>query len=145
MDEELQSWAGQSGDDKKQVVGAQIDGASGALHSGDSVDEDSLQCPLFMSSDGLPSNFASNNALAAIAALLNDDDSNSGAEDGKKAKGESMTSKVTPIKGGGKISRRTANKSRGSHRKNPYNKPEKESKAKATIGEAQLFLKMWKI
>ncbi len=113
--------------------------------------EDSLQCPLFMGTDGLPSNFASNNALAAIASLLNDDDEDGdtstchGGDTPSKVIRASIASNVTPKQGGGKVSRRSANKSRAGRNRKPYNKPESNDKPKATMGEAQLFLKMWKI
>eukprot|EP01083_Nonionella_stella_P136023 413754_1 len=122
----------------------------------DDEDEDENSqdwCPLFM--DGLPTNFASNNALAAIASLLNDsgDDSNKNDDENKKGK-----VKVTPRKGGGKVSRRTARRNKNKTCQNsPYDLPagrngngnengnEESSKKSATMGEAQLFLSMWKI
>jgi len=120
-----------------------------AMDSDIDRNDDPPQCPLFMGTDGLPSNFASNNALAAIASLLNDDDDGdastcSAGEISSKAKTKSLTSKVTPKQGGGKVSRRIANRNRAMEKRNPYNKPVND-KPKATMGEAQLFLKMWKI
>ncbi len=90
-------------------------------------------CPLFM--DGLPSNFADNAALSAIASLLEDDESQTKEKISKKK------DYIQPICGGGKMCRRKNKKN--STQSKPYEKP---SKTKTTsIAEAQLYLNIWKI
>ncbi|KAL7445017.1 hypothetical protein ACHAXH_009779 [Discostella pseudostelligera] len=118
-------------------------------------------CPLFM--DGLQSNFAQNTALAALASLLDDDDNDNdgGADryketDNRKAASSSSTSKSTTHlnkSGGGKavktMERRGNNLSPYSKGKEDSRRKEngekKEKKKGATLGEAQLFLNMWKL
>jgi len=92
------------------------------------------RCPLFM--DGLPKDFASNPALAAIANLLEEE-----PKDEEKSK-KSKCQTVSLESGGGKACNRNRSLSRSIHRKKPYDIPKKP---KATLGEAQLFLKMWKM
>ena len=129
-------------------------------------------CPLFMS--GLPSDFASNPSLAAIASLLGDEEYDSdvdviskvrkglrqGGQDNHTAsgggKGAAAAAAAKPRAGGGKVggagAARRNNKSgskkkSGSHHR-PYptsDKKKGETKQKATVGEAQLFLNMWKL
>jgi len=88
--------------------------------------------PLFM--EGLPSDFASNPKLAAIASLL----------DGGDYKEERVNADDKAIQeGGGKVRRRNRKHSK---KVNPYDKPEKKKKKiEANVGEAQLFLNMWKL
>jgi hypothetical protein len=95
-------------------------------------------CPLFM--DGLPSNFEKNSALAAIASFLDDD---SVETEKNRAKEERV--KVVPAAGGGKI--RRSSRPHSQSNRSPYKKPIKKYKDQraATLGEAQLFLNMWKI
>ena len=106
------------------------------------TDEEEVEtCPLFM--DGLPSDFSSNPALAAIASLLDadaDDDDADDADNGKKVK-EIEKTMPTGKEGGGKVRRQ--GRTHTQTNRNPYNIPEK--KKKTTMGEAQLFLNMWKI
>lgn len=86
--------------------------------------------PLFM--DGLPSDFACNPQLAAIASLM----------EGGDFKEESEADiKSMPKEGGGKVRRQHRKHSKKS---NPYVKPEKK-KNQTSLGEAQLFLNMWKL
>lgn len=92
------------------------------------------QCPLFM--EGLPNDFANNAALAAIANLL--DDENKDDEENNSSK----RYEVTLPGGGGKVSKRNSSLSRSLNRRKPYNIAKKP---KSNLGEAQLFLKMWKI
>ena len=128
-------------------------------------------CPLFMS--GLPSDFASNPSLAAIASLLGDEEYDSdvdvskvrkglrqGGQDNHTAsgggKGAAAAAAAKPRAGGGKVggagAARRNNKSgskkkSGSHHR-PYptsDKKKGETKQKASVGEAQLFLNMWKL
>jgi len=105
-------------------------------------EEEEATCPLFM--DGLPSNFADNKSLAAIASLLNDDDDEdfSNTNKQKEDKEDSIMSKVELKSGGGKVQRK--NRRKGS---SPYNKDKKKKQDKkaASVGEAQLFLNLWKI
>ena len=98
-------------------------------------EEDSYSiCPLFM--DGLPHDFASNPALAAIANLLEDDED----EEIKKSSQMEGKSKETFLPGGGG---KITTKKKHSRRSKPYICNQK--KKKASIGEAQLFMKMWKL
>lgn len=97
--------------------------------------------PLFM--DALPSDFASNSKLAAIASLLNDDEYQE--EDGtKNVKRREEDSIPKPKLGGGKLKRRNRTNTKMTM---PYVKPEtkKDDARQATVGETQLFLKLWKI
>lgn len=101
----------------------------------------SSDCPLFM--DGLPSDFAENSALAAIASLINDDDDFK--DDNKKSSSRFHLLTGELKSGGGKI------KSTGSKRNTRHSPYSKETgttikgEKNATLGEAQLFLGMWKI
>jgi hypothetical protein len=117
--------------------------------------DDEVTCPLFM--EGLPRNFDSNPHLAAIASLLEDTE-----EEEEEAEKEADGNDVNAIKehsfsnqrtnssllqghptAGGKVKRQSCRSSR-SHK--PYTMPKQESKKKsATVGEAQLFLNMWKL
>jgi hypothetical protein len=115
--------------------------------SGAEEDEE-VTCPLFM--EGLPRNFDSNPHLAAIASLLEDTEEE-GINEGVNSisKEPPSTHTTNPIllqvhpTGGGKVRRQSCRSSR-SHK--PYAIPKQESKKKsATIGEAQLFLNMWKL
>ena len=94
-------------------------------------------CPLFM--DSLPSNFASNSGLAAIASLL-DDESNNNDKNEKTAGIRTPETKLKP--GGGK-----ATKKRIGIRHSPYKSPNSGERRhdETTVGEAQLFLSMWKV
>jgi hypothetical protein len=99
------------------------------------TEEIEITCPLFM--DGLPSNFASNPGLAAMASLMQNDGDDE--YDSKK-------SMDLPKVGGGKVNCISSNRSR--RRNAPYSvildtKPKK--KAQVSTSEAQLFLKMWKL
>ena len=93
-----------------------------------------ITCPLFM--DSLPTNFTSNSGLAAIASLLNDDSENVENDEAKPIR----TSEMQLKSGGGKASKRRTCASRYS----PY-KREKNIKEETSVGEAQLFLSMWKM
>jgi len=126
-------------------------------------------CPLF--SEGLPSDFATNSKLAALASLLNDDssdDNSNGYQHSCKNENQKdipdptygilqahkipssriynnrSTTELTAA-GGGKVKR---NKRRQRRSGIPYDKAShmKSSSAKtASVGEAQLFLNLWKI
>ena len=135
---------------------------------GDSDDDSGSNngCPLFMS--GLPSDFASNPGLAAIASLLGEtveeeEDDNDGGKKSRKCDkttkdtGSRTAASVEPRAGGGKVggaasrrnggstgSRRKPSSSKSGHQ--PYPTADrKERKQKAAVGEAQLFLNMWKL
>jgi hypothetical protein len=90
-------------------------------------------CPLFM--DGLPTDFSTNPGLAALASLLDDNTD----EACPKVK-ESDT--PAPWAGGGKVRRKP---SRSKRNDGPYRRDNDRQKGDATIGEASLFLKMWKL
>lgn len=104
--------------------------------------DDEILCPLFM--QGLPRNFESNPQLAAIASLLEESEE----DDDKKPKSidnNQQRALPAPCQGGGKA-KRSHHTNRTSRSHKPYSNP-KESKRKkaATVGEAQLFLNMWKL
>eukprot|EP00985_Skeletonema_marinoi_P029785 scaffold29048_cov68-Skeletonema_marinoi.AAC.1 len=125
--------------EKKSEV-SHAEGASLAAAQKEEEEAEST-CPLFM--DGLPSNFADNKSLAAIASLLNDDDAEDFSNTNKqKEDKDSIMSKVELKSGGGKVQRK--NRRKGS---SPYNKDKKnkQDKKAASVGEAQLFLNLWKI
>ena len=91
-------------------------------------------CPLFM--EGLPTDFATNPALAAIASLL-DEEEVKGTINCKKRLS------VQPVPGGGKLSNRSSKSRKSSaYRNKPYNVLKSKN---TSVGEAQLFLNMWKI
>ena len=155
-------------------------GGKDCANDADEASSSSSTCPLFMS--GLPSDFASNPSLAAIASLLGDEEYDSDVDirkvrrkgltavdsDSKTVSGggaaaaaagkATAAATANPRVGGGKIggagaARRNNNKS-GSRKKSgahhrPYptteGKKEGEGKQKASVGEAQLFLNMWKL
>lgn len=123
-------------------------------------------CPLF--SEGLPSDFASNSKLAAIASLLNDD-STDGSDDGDSqhsagnedqnnmvdhapasnmSSGKSCfyTHRGNSPRGGGRKFKRNNRRQRKSGMPYDKDKHAKISPAKRTsVGEAQLFLNLWKL
>lgn len=113
-----------------------------AVQKEEEEEEDTTTCPLFM--DGLPSNFAENKSLAAIASLLNEEDDDNATKQSADNKEDGLMSKVELKSGGGKVQRKSRRK--GS---SPYNKDKKKGiqkdKKAASVGEAQLFLNMWKI
>lgn len=94
--------------------------------------DDVEDCPLFM--DGLPADFSTNPSLAALASLLDDD------SDETSPKSKEHETPV-PRAGGGKMRRRP---NRSKRKDCPY-KRERSAKDGATVGEANLFLKMWKL
>lgn len=131
-------------------------------------DKDEPWCPLF--SEGLPSDFASNSKLAAIASLLNDGSTDvNGDIDSKHSDGHAhenhlvdlapgeLSSRMffsnlpranssATLAGGGKA--KPNNKRRQRKSGMPYDK-EKHAKSAptkvASVGEAQLFLHLWKL
>lgn len=109
------------------------------VHQTESTDDGTEEsfCPLFM--DGLPTDFKNNPALAAIASLLEDDDDNDDAVKKNSHQEEDDTGNECTMSGGGKAVR----KKKLSNRSKPYSNVKK--KTKTSVGETQLFLKMWKI
>ena len=118
----------------------------------DDSDSSTPLCPLFM--DTLPSNFDSNPGLAAIASLLDEDDDE---QEDKLEKEKpihsrfaiSTTAAAAGPAGGGKASnhrRHSRTRRMGSA---PYPSLIKNDKPKekkqATLGQAQVFLQLWKI
>lgn len=101
---------------------------------------DDKLCPLFM--DGLPTDFSSNPSLAAIASLLEDEDSDDVTPKTKEYKA------LPTREGGGKV-RQTPVRSKRRNEGRPYSSSEHRKRRandnKATVGEANLFLKMWKL
>jgi hypothetical protein len=105
----------------------------------DIVDDDEILCPLFM--EGLPTDFASNPQLAAIANLLED---NEDEDDSNRKIIKQQAPHQAGKAGGGKI----RSKSRYQRQTSPYPKPPQSNnkpKHQATMGEAQLFLNLWKL
>ena len=98
-------------------------------------DDDEKLCPLFM--EGLPSDFSTNAGLAAIASLLD--------EDPVEVVTKKIDHEAPPIKSGGGKLRRTPMRSRRKEGR-PYKARGNEGATKkASVGEAHLFLKMWKL
>lgn len=101
-------------------------------------DGDDITDPLFM--EGLPSDFSKNPQLAALASLLEEDDK----DDDEEAR--DVTSKkesAAPQAGGGKV---RSVKTRQRRKTVPYPQNDrKPSKKEASVSEAHLFLKMWKL
>ena len=128
---------------KSQGSYAQGVSSASAKKKEEEVEQDAT-CPLFM--DGLPTNFAENKSLAAIASLLNDEeDDYSDTKKQTAEKEDSIMSKVELKSGGGKVKRKSRPLRKGS---SPYNKDKKKvqnDKKAASVGEAQLFLNLWKI
>jgi len=107
---------------------------------------DRSNCPLFM--DGLGgTNFEKNTGLAALASLLNDDVEEEVVEGSEKSSSNNKKKAQSQPKlksGGGKVKKPTGK--RNNH--TPYSKEKtKDDKKKksASLGEAQLFMNMWKI
>lgn len=111
----------------------QVDPVIDTIEKNLKYDESEETCPLFM--DGLPNDFASNPQLAALASLMNDDDE------------ENDVSKSVPTeigqKGGGKVDRKSQR--RAQRHDAPYLKQPTKKVSSASLGEAQLFLKMWSL
>mmetsp|Transcript_20989 Transcript_20989/g.29630 ORF Transcript_20989/g.29630 Transcript_20989/m.29630 type:complete len:144 (-) Transcript_20989:261-692(-) len=101
------------------------------------------ECPLFM--EGLPTDFSTNGQLAAIASLLQeeDDDSTKNPSRLRQELEEDHNWKQCYDTGS---SSKLRNERRRSRRENPYQRPNPpKKKREATVGEANLFLKMWKL
>ena len=98
---------------------------------------DSGFCPLFM--DGLPKDFTANPQLAALASLLEESDEEDKQDDEKDSK--LKLSLPAPKCGGGKLQRQKGRRERQSV---PYAAKMKKKKS-SSMGEAQLFMKMWKL
>jgi len=128
-------------------------------HEGSGDSEDGFMPILF--SDGLPKNFADNNDLQALAALIAEGEGDANDEGGDNCevdrKEEEISSKIKNVKKrrkGGKITRE---KRIVSGNKTPYDregpgKPSKDDEraklkkatTNADVAEATLFLNMWK-
>mmetsp|Transcript_27828 Transcript_27828/g.47306 ORF Transcript_27828/g.47306 Transcript_27828/m.47306 type:complete len:140 (-) Transcript_27828:179-598(-) len=130
--------ASSSSNAKEDVSKAQTDNGSckDSMTIGSKDTPKSSDCPLFM--DGLPSDFAANPGLAAIAALLDEDE---GGKDSKKDSPESM---IEFKSGGGKVKKKSKSKNHSPYNKQQNKMSDKDQK-KASLGEAQLFMNMWKI
>jgi hypothetical protein len=113
--------------------------ARSSTETEDESADGTTSCPLFM--DSLPSNFASNAGLAAIASLLNEvsDNDNDNTEREKP-----RTSEIKVTAGGGKTTKRRTGMGRHSPYKSPNN-GKNDAKKQTTVGEAQLFLSMWRM
>eukprot|EP00980_Cylindrotheca_fusiformis_P010304 scaffold2294_cov106-Cylindrotheca_fusiformis.AAC.20 len=133
---------------EKMVVGMNED-----TKKDDDEEEEASLCPLFM--EGLPKDFASNPQLAAIASLLEVDEDVEEEQQqqvpksrpiGKKHDEEKPSAKVTTAAGGGKAKRLKQQQRQLRNSTTPYpSQAAIRGKKKASLGEAQLFLNMWKI
>jgi hypothetical protein len=112
------------------------------MASGDDDESESSYAlhPLFM--DGLPSDFASNPALAALASLLKDDCDDCNKDGGKKKSSEMCVTRE----------RKKLRKVEPSERTDGSLDEESElttdasdTKNETTVSEASLFVKMWKL
>lgn len=104
---------------------------------------DYTNCPLFMQS--LPADFGSHPALAALASLITTDEDEDDQPPLPYVVISAAPSPAVAIPvGGGKAS---VPKSRTRRRSEPYPKPNAKPKnaKQTTIGEAQLFLSLWKL
>lgn len=136
----------------KSTIIRHIDDGKSNEESRGSMDTDSVEdewCPLF--STTLPRDFESHSGLAAIAALLEEEEATDGIAKQKVAakRGGEVRPIAVPVEGGGKCARGKKSASLKS-RQSPYagtqGKKELRSRAQeTTMGEAQLFLQMWKI
>ena len=103
-------------------------------------------CPLFMNDLG-GTNFANNTGLAALASLLNDNVEEEVVEGSEKSSSNNKKKSQSQPKlksGGGKVKKPTGK--RNNH--TPYSKEktkDDDKKKSASLGEAQLFMNMWKI
>ena len=138
----------------KDVVFMQSDDVTADMKTGGEQEEEEEEdfCPLFM--DGLPSNFAEHSGLAAIASLLHDEEgreteSAQTEEEPSWVNDNSLSTNVLTAVGGGKVKsslRRGHSRKATNKVKSPYPTQSKKTPTKkATLGEAQLFLNMWKI
>jgi len=107
--------------------------------------------PIFM--DGLPSDFSENPALAALASLLEKDDDEE-PDHGRGKKQELAQDVCSTATGGGKTRRvKSRNAARQAAAPYPSRGPPRGGgragkdggKKAATVAEASLFLKMWKL
>lgn len=139
--------------DDQQMSEKKSGGSSQPLHHENSSVEDSV-CPLFM--DGLPTNFKTNPSLAAIASLLNESDEDydnmkKQIIEEKECNSDSISASEKKMKvelksGGGKVQRKQfRQKGSSPYSKDGNTKKRKEDKNTASLGEAQLFLNMWKL
>uniref|UniRef100_A0A7S2VZR7 Uncharacterized protein n=1 Tax=Eucampia antarctica TaxID=49252 RepID=A0A7S2VZR7_9STRA len=103
------------------------------------VEDDENYCPLFM--NGLPADFANHPGLSAIASLLEEEEN---PKEVARLKIKTIsTSSHYPKAGGGKISARKSKTQRQKiSKKKPY---DLRSTPQSTLGEAQLYLNLWKI
>ena len=138
----------------------------------DDNDDETSPCPLFMHS--LPKNFSENPSLAALASLLDDDNDDVGGSariaspivrdenDSRKRMFDSSLTRNTiqhePVQGGGGKVRCLKSRSSRMRQSQPYpntgardasaskiSSKKEPTKPEATLGEAQLFLKLWKL
>jgi hypothetical protein len=101
-------------------------------------DDQEITCPLFM--EGLPADFSKNPHLAALASLLEEDEKD---DDEEARQVESKKEGAAPQAGGGKV---RSVKTRQRRKAVPYpQNVKKPAKKEASVGEAHLFLKMWKL
>ena len=140
-------------------TGSKNDDDTGEASTND--DHKDISCPLFM--DGLPLDFSTNPALAAIASLMNDND-NDGTPVVASTKKPSTNQAI--IKRNERTKYKPYIKSNRKTKATPekciddaatsnmqvcdkgatnYSRNTREKTSMTTIGEASLFLKMWKL
>ncbi|GAX13737.1 hypothetical protein FisN_30Lh024 [Fistulifera solaris] len=113
-----------------------------SCNNNDDDDDNYTHCPLFMQS--LPADFAAHPALAALASLIptEDDETEAPPVPYVVIQPEAPDEEgVTIPQGGGKV---RVPKRRTRRRSEPYPKPPKKPTT-TTVGEAQLFLRLWKL
>ena len=119
----------------KQLPGTIALGGKGAKDDEKGRDNDDGVHPLFMES--LPPDFATNPVLAALGSLLEND-----KDDDKDDQPQQFHLPERPKAGGGKVRHE---KRRSSRRTAPYHGTKQQAASEASVGEAQLFLGMWKL
>lgn len=107
-------------------------------------------CPLFM--EGLPMDFSTNPALAALASLMTEEDEEKQDDDTEISRlddrRELVDKMILENSGGGKVQKIKSRNVR-LRQSAPYPKPPngsgKRNSSKSTVAEASLFLKIWKL
>ena len=96
--------------------------------------------------DGLPGDFASNSGLAAIASLLNDNEDEEKDDEKCTHKDDDPPKSTIVFKSGGGKVKKTSKRDQNSQK--PYAKKGAKNTtggANPSLGEAQLFMSMWKL
>lgn len=139
--------------DKDIAASVSEDSAMKGVRDEDEEDPTST-CPLFLE-EGLPKDFATNQSLAALASLLDESDHVNEEDKEVEDRDTSNLTKTTELTklplscpGGGKFSCSKQGRNQRQKQSAPYVPPKKKRDTKASsssLGEAQLFLKLWKL